>query len=78
MADEIKYSTLIVGDDAITAREHLAITAPVALGDAYVALGFKDVGGIDFTSPASRATLFEMHVKLRFEYADAMLAQRKQ
>lgn len=76
MTDDMKFSTIMVGDDAITIREYMAITAPLGLGDACAALGYTEHGDCNFADPDERKKVLEMNIKLRLEYADLMLAHR--
>lgn len=55
-------------------RDMLAANAPITLSMAVEVMGLDD--DVDMTSLSQRAAMFAVMAKLRYEYADAMLAAR--
>ena len=57
----------------MSVRDHMAITSPISLGDAAVALGYE-ISTEEFADPMKWSNMIEKLAKLKYEYADAMIA----
>lgn len=60
----------------MTIRDYFAATAPVTVQDAIDVSGYKDRDCLKHD--ADRNVVFAVLTTMRYEYADAMLAERKQ
>lgn len=71
-----KPGLISVAEDALTPRDHFAMTAPITFEMACNSIGKTSVSML-MHIPDMRAEMFEGWARLRYEFADAMIRARK-
>lgn len=72
----VSMGSLTAVSGGLTLRDWLAGEAPVTLYDAAVTCGWSGLQAVDMPKDDYRATLWAVMALMRYEYADAMLAER--
>jgi len=65
------------GSDGMSLRDWFAGQAPVTLFDAAICCGWDSLEAANMPKDEYRTTLWTIMTLMRYEYADAMLAARK-
>lgn len=72
----VAYNSDWQTEDGMTLRDWFAGKAPVTLFDAAIACGWSGLEAANMGQDSYRATLWAVMTLMRYEYADAMLAER--